>query len=362
MLPHPFLLFAVQLVVIALVCRLVSRLTRPLMQPPVVGEMLAGILLGPSLLGAVAPTLSAALFPPDSMPALVWAGRVGLVVHMLGVGLSTRAEVARSELRSAASISLAGLAAPFLLGGLLAWRLHGGETPLFGAGVGRLAAALYLGAAMSITAFPVLARILEDRGLAGTPLGALVLSAGALDDLAAWAVVCGLVWTFKAEATLAVTAAFVAGLFLPKDGPVDRARRAVDPVSSLLALPVYFATSGLNTKIGLLSDARGWGVFALVLAAAVAGKGGACWLAAKADGRSGPEAMAIGSLMNARGLMELVILNMGLEHGLITPLLFTMMALMAVVTTFLAAPLYEWSRRLSPASAAGNPEPSGSRT
>jgi Kef-type K+ transport system membrane component KefB len=215
---------------------------------------------------------------------------------------------------------------------------------------------------MSITAFPVLARILEDRGLAGSPLGALVLSAGALDDLAAWAVVCGLVWTFKAEATLVITAAFVAGLFLPRSGSIDKARAAVDPVSNLLALPVYFAYSGLNTRFGLVSGAGAWSVFALILGAAVVGKGGACWLAARIEGRTNGEAFAIGALMNSRGLMELIILNMGLEHGLITPLLFTMMALMAVATTILAAPLYEWSRRLSPASAAGSPAPSGSRT
>jgi Kef-type K+ transport system membrane component KefB len=208
----------------------------------------------------------------------------------------------------------------------------------------------------------VLARILEDRGLSGSPLGTMLLSAGALDDLAAWGVVCGLVWKFKAEATLMISAAFVAGLLLPQGGLVDRLRRKIDPASSKLLLPVYFACAGLNTKLGLLDGARAWGVFALVLGAATLGKGGACWLAARSQGRSAAESAAIGGLMNARGLMELVILNLGLEHGLITPALFTMMALMAVATTFLAAPIYEWSRRLSPETATGSPGPSAART
>lgn len=347
-------LFLVQIAVIAAAARLAARAVRPLLQPAVVGEMVAGILLGPSLLGLLWPGAEAALFPRESLRWLSLAGQAGLMVHMLGVGLETRGEVFRRQARDAAAVSLSGLIAPFLLGALLAYRLHA-DASLFGPGVGRTAACLFLGAAMSITAFPVLARIIADRGLTGSPLGTLVLSAGALDDLAAWAVVSALVWKFKAEVTLLLSAAFAAGLVLPRGGAVDRLRERVEPLTTRWLLPVYFVCSGLNTRLDLLAGPRLWGIFLLVLAAASAGKAGACWLAARAGGRPPAESAAVGVLMNARGLMELVILNMGLAHGLITPVLFTMMALMAVATTFAAAPLYELTRRLG---ARGAPLPS----
>lgn len=348
-------LFLTQIAVIALCARLAARAGRPLLQPAVVGEMVAGILLGPSLLGLLWPAAEAALFPRESLRWLSLAGQAGLMVHMLGVGLETRGEVFRRQARGAAAVSSAGLVAPFVLGALLAAALFS-DAALFGPGVGRTTACLFLGAAMSITAFPVLARIIADRGLTGSPLGTLVLSAGALDDLVAWAVVSALVWKFKAEATLLLSAAFALGLVLPRGGVADRLRARVEPLTTRWLLPVYFVCSGLNTEIGLLSGPRLWGSFLLILAAASAGKAGACWLAARAVGRPPDEAAAIGVLMNARGLMELVILNMGLAHGLITPTLFTMMALMAVATTFAAAPLYELTRRLS-ARAAPLPSP-----
>ncbi|MDD5304485.1 MAG: cation:proton antiporter [Elusimicrobia bacterium] len=338
-------LFPMQIAVIALCARLAARAGRPLLQPAVVGEMIVGILLGPSLLGLLWPSGEAALFPSESLHWLGLAGQAGLVVHMLGVGLETRGEVFRRQARGAAAVSLAGLIAPFVLGAILAGTLHG-DAVLFGPGVGRTTACLFLGAAMSITAFPVLARIIADRGLTGSPLGTLVLSAGALDDLVAWVVVSALVWKFKAEATLLLGAAFALGLVLPRGGFVDRLRARVEPVTAHWLLPIYFVCSGLNTRLGLLDGPRPWAVFLLILAAASAGKAGACWLAARAGGRAPAEAAAIGALMNARGLMELVILNMGLAHGLITPTLFTMMALMAVATTFAASPLYELTRRL----------------
>lgn len=339
-------LFVAQIAVIALCARLAARAARPLLQPPVVGEMIVGILLGPSLLGLLWPAAEASLFPRESLRWLSLAGQAGLVVNMLGVGLETRGEVFRRQARGAATVSLAGLFAPFVLGALLASVLHA-DASLFGPGVGRAEACLFLGAAMSITAFPVLARIIADRGLTGSPLGTLVLSAGALDDLAAWVVVSALVWKFKFDSVILLSAAFALGLVLPRGGAVDRLRARVEPLTARWLLPVYFVCSGLNTEIGLISGPRLWGMFLLVLAAASLGKAGACALAARAVGRPPAEAAAIGFLMNARGLMELVILNIGLAHGLITPALFTMMALMAVATTFAAAPLYELTRRLS---------------
>lgn len=343
--PPPLAVFALQLAVIALCARLAARAGRPLLQPAVVGEMVAGILLGPSLLGRLWPEASAALFPRDSLRWLALAGQAGLIVHMLGVGLETRGEVIRGQARGAAAVSLAGLVAPFALGALLAAALYS-DPALFGPGVGRATACLFLGAAMSITAFPVLARIIADRGLTGSPLGTLVLSAGAMNDLVAWAVVSALVWTFKADAAMLLGAAFAVGLVLPRGGILDRLRSFVEPLTSRWLLPVYFVCSGLDTRLDLLSGPRLWGIFLLILAAASAGKAGACWLAARAGGRPPDEAAAIGVLMNARGLMELVILNLGLSRGIITPTLFTMMALMAVATTFAASPLYELARRL----------------
>ena len=346
----PPALFLVQIAVIALCSRLGARAGRPLLQPAVVAEMIVGVMLGPSLLGRLWPGAAAALFPSESLRWLSLAGQAGLLLHMLGMGIETRGVVLRGQARDAASVSLAGLIAPFALGALLASWLHS-DAALFGAGVGRLTACLFLGAAMSITAFPVLARILQDRGLTGSPLGTLVLSAGALNDLAAWGVVSGLVWTFKVEATMLLSAAFVLGLALPRGGVVDRLRARLDPMSSRWLLPIYFVCSGLNTSLSLLDGPRLWGIFFLILAAASVGKGGACWLAARAGGRPPREAAAIGVLMNARGLMELVILNIGLAHGIITPTLFAMMALMAIVTTVGASPLYELTRALKPRAA-----------
>lgn len=349
-LPAPVLL-AVQLAAITAACRLAARAVRPLLQPPVVGEMIAGILLGPSLLGALAPAASAALFPAESLPLLTWAGLAGLSIHMLGSGIATRAEVAFAQARSAARISAAGLLAPFVFGAGLAFALHG-RGDLFGPGVGAGTAALFLGAAMSITAFPVLARILADRGLTGTPLGAVVLSAGALDDVAAWLVVCGLVWAFKAEATLLISLSFLAGLFLSPSGTVARVRARVVGWTDALLLPVYFATSGLKTSIGLLDGS--WGIFLLILLAATLGKGGACWLAASLEGRPRGEALAIGALMNARGLMELIIINIGLQRGIIGEGLFATLVIMAIVTTLMASPIFD---RLVGKGFSGEPQP-----
>ncbi|MBI4060049.1 MAG: cation:proton antiporter [Elusimicrobia bacterium] len=344
-LPSPAF-FLVQIAIVAFCARLAARIVRPLLQPPVVGEMIIGVLLGPSLLGRLWPGAEAALFPRESLHWLALAGQVGLAIHMLGAGLDIGGEVFRGQARGAASVSLAGLIAPFSLGMLVAACLYG-DGELFGPGIGRSAACLFLGAAMSITAFPVLARILQDRGLTGTPLGALVLSAGAFDDLAAWAVVSALIWKFGAGPTLLLSAAFFLGLILPRDGWADGLRARVEPLSSRWLLPVYFVCSGLNVRLDLLAGPRLWGIALLILLAASVGKGGACWFAARIGGRPPEEAAAIGALMNARGLMELVILNMGLSHALITPTLFTMMALMAVATTFAAAPLYELTRRLA---------------
>ncbi len=406
----------VQLAVILATCRAVGWLGRRFLgQTQVVMEMVAGVLLGPSFLGLVAPEVQRWLFPRQlavetaggtamvahpSMAVLFALSQLGLVLYMFLVGLDLDATFLRGRLGSAGAISAAGIVAPFVLGGLLAPALleRGG---LFGAGVSTTTAVLYLGAAMSITAFPMLARILYERGLARTPLGTMTLSAGAVGDAIAWCLLAVVLATFKATPELAlltigggvlyvalmlgwarprlvgfgrgldaghplsvdrltlvllvlmvcslvtdwigvyaVFGAFVAGAAMPRGRFVQAVTEKVEGLTTTLLLPIFFVYSGLNTKIALVNSAVLWAITAAVIVAASVGKGVACTLAARLAGESWRDAAIIGTLMNARGLMELIILNIGLEQGLISPTLFTIMVLMAVLTTVVASPLY----------------------
>jgi Kef-type K+ transport system membrane component KefB len=400
---NPFqisVLFFLQLAVVLVVCRLVAALARRLGQPPVVGEMIAGVALGPSLLGLLAPDLQIRLFPPESRPVLFCGAQLGLVLYMFIVGLEFRLDLVRGRLRTALAVSLSGILAPFALGCAIAtWMLHLGG--FFQPAVTLLQAAPYLGAAMAITAFPMLARIIVERGLAGSSVGALALAAGAIDDAAAWCVLAlvlasfagapsiallaiggglgfaalmlglgprvlatvaaraqrgesadhamfGLVlvllmlsaWFTDSIGIYAVFGAFLLGAAVPRGPFAGRVRAKIEPLTVQLLLPLFFVYSGLNTRFDLVTDPALWLVAAVVLAAAVLGKAGACYLAARSCGESHREAMGVGSLMNARGLMELIILNIGLERGLITPALFSIMVLMAVVTTLMATPMF----------------------
>lgn len=394
--------FFLQLAVILCVCRFVSWLATRIGQPPVVGEMIAGVLLGPSLLGLVAPELQAQLFPPASKGVIFSVAQVGLVLYMFVVGLEFRIDLVRDRLRSALAISLSGILAPFILGcGIAAWLLQ--LNGFFAPGVHLWQAMPYLGAAMAITAFPMLARIIVERRLTGTSVGALALAAGAIDDAAAWCVLALVLASFASDATIALYAiggslllvavmftvgrrlfgiiarraergenesrqmfgwmlvllmlvawytdsigiyavfgAFVLGAAVPRGQFSEDIQRRIEPIATQLLLPLFFIYSGLNTRFDLVNDAGLWGVAALVLAAAVIGKMGACYLAARACGETNRDGLGVGALMNARGLMELIILNIGLERGLITPTLFTIMVLMAIVTTLMATPLFEW--------------------
>lgn len=389
-----------QLAVILAACRLVGRLVRPLGQPQVVAEMITGVLLGPSLFGLLAPRAQAWLFPEAGKPVLFVLAQLGLVLYMFLVGLEFDLSLIRHRMRSAVAVSWAGIATPFVLGGGLALLLRQ-RFDLFAPGVSDLQAVLFFGAALSITAFPMLARIIHERGLAGTSLGTLALAAGSLDDAAAWCLLAvvlsgfsgdpaiallaiggGAVWLFgmllagrpllarlyallekrpggeglQLPVTLAllslaawttdslgvyaVFGAFTLGACLPRGALQPQLEVAIAPLTSVLLLPVFFVNSGLNTSLGLLDSWAMWGVALAVFVVAVVGKGVACGVAARLAGEPPREAVAIGALMNARGLMELILLNIAYERGLITQTLFTLLVLMAVVTTLMAVPFF----------------------
>jgi Kef-type K+ transport system membrane component KefB len=395
-----------QLAVILLFCRLVGLLARKLGQPQVVAEMIAGVCLGPSLLGLFFPEAQAWLFPsPKGLPGtqsyLYPASQLGLAMYMFVVGMEFRLDIVQSQWRSAVAVSLAGMLSPFILGAVLGWYFYG-ATSLFPATTTRWAAATFLGASMCITAFPMLARIIVHKGLAGTRMGTVAIGAGALDDACAWCllavvlsslegsptaairsigggIVFALAVTFlikplmrRLESKLvsdgrltepglviclslmalgafttdrlglhAVFGGFLMGAAIPRGVMTRDATNRMEPLTVALLLPLFFTYSGLNTRIGLLNTPEGWVGCLLVMAAAMLGKGVSCWLAARATGVPNREALGIGVLMNARGLMELIIINIGLRRGVISQELFAMLVIMAIVTTLMASPIFD---------------------
>lgn len=392
--------FFLQLVVILVVCRIVCWGVTLVGQPPVVGEMIAGVILGPSIFGYFLPDLQHSLFPAASKPILFSGAQIGLALYMFTVGLDFRSELIMTRLKSAFLISASGIIAPFILGCGLAWFLlgHGG---FFASGVTALQAVPFMGAAMAITAFPMLARIIFERGLSGTTVGALALAAGAIDDAAAWGVLALVLasvgrdpaiawiaiggsgvflailftvgrkvlgwlsnystrgetaernalgwvmvllmlaaWFTDTIRLYAVFGAFFLGAAMPRGPLSEKLQTLIEPLTTALLLPLFFNYSGLNTRFDLVNDLFLWLVALAILAAAVLGKAGACYAAARFCGETHHEAMGVGSLMNARGLMELIILNIGLERGIITPTLFTLLIFMAIVTTLMATPMF----------------------
>ena len=403
-------LFFMQMAFILGVCRVMGVLFARLGQSQVVSEMIAGVVMGPSLLGWLAPGLSAYLFPAASKPILFSVAQIGLVLYMFLVGVEFDMNMIRSRIRSAASVSVAGILVPFALGSGLALFLVGDGT-LFSAKTTQMQAALFMGAAMSITAFPMLARIILEQGLSRTSLGTLALAAGAIDDGAAWCVLAVVLASFQADASIALYAigggvgfavlslvvirplllplgktverdgkmsqgmlsgvmmlvmlgawftdfiqiyavfgAFLMGIAMPRGKFAAELHRIIYPLTTALLLPVFFVYSGLNTKIGLVNTPYLWLLTAAVLFCAIAGKGGACYAAARMNGEPHREAMGVGILMNARGLMELIILNIGLQKGIIEPPLFAIMVMMAILTTLMTTPLFERLYRAKPAA------------
>lgn len=389
-----------QFAIILAACRVVGWLVRPFGQPQVVAEMITGVLLGPSLFGLLAPQLHAQLFPKQSLSVIYCLAQIGLVLYMFLVGLEFDLELIRKRVKSAMAVSWAGIVVPFGLGALLAWSLKD-RFPLFSPDVKLWEAMLFMGSAMSITAFPMLARIIHERGLAGTSLGTLALAAGSIDDAAAWCLLAVVLASFSGKMTIAFLAvgggalygifmftvgrkllarlyaflltrpkrdslvlpvtlillmlaawftdsigiyavfgAFVLGAAMPRGALQERLEGQIGPLTSVYLLPMFFINSGLNTSITLIGSPSLMLVAAIVLVAAVAGKGVACGVAARLAGEPPRDAVAIGALMNARGLMELILLNIGYERGVISQTLFTVLVIMAVVTTLMAVPFF----------------------
>ena len=343
--------FLIQLAVILIVCRAAGSLVSRIGQPRVIGEIIAGILLGPSLLGLLAPSAQAALFPEESRGVLSTVSQIGLVLYMFVVGMHLQTKFIKQAYRGAMLISLAGVVLPFILGAALASVLYS-DGRFFTPHVSNWQSMMYLGAAMSVTAFPVLARIIQERGIGGTALGTLALAAGSVDDMIAWTLL-GVVLTsldhsfdlVRFVVSHAVFVAFVIGALIPRGRLTEALSRYIEPVASKVLVPVFFAYSGLSTQFTLLWSAELLWLSVIVILVASAGKAVGCWGAARLAGRPHREALAIGALMNARGLMELIILNIGLQRGLITPTLFTVMVTMTLVTTMAAGPLFEWAWR-----------------
>jgi Kef-type K+ transport system membrane component KefB len=357
-------------------------------QPRVHGEILAGIVLGPSLLGLVWPEALDYLFPPEVIGALRVLAQVGLVLFMFLIGVELDLDKLRGSGRKAVVISQASIFAPVALGSLLALWLY----PRLGEDADRLGFTLFIGAAMAITAFPVLARVLQETGLTHTRIGVLTITCAAVDDVSAWcllAVVVAVVqssgsadviqvivlsfayllvmlrvvkplvarvpalptwslvcltlfsaWITEQIGIHAIFGAFMAGAIVPRRAEVQaEIHQRLEHVVVTFLLPVFFVVVGLSTRIDRLDSAYLWAVTALVCATAIAGKWGGAMLAARATGETWRDAAAIGVLMNTRGLTELVILSVGLELGVITPTIFTIMVIMALVTTLMATPM-----------------------
>ncbi|MGW1625427.1 cation:proton antiporter [Streptomyces sp. NPDC002172] len=396
--PDPLTPLLVAVPVVILACRAGAQLLKRLGQPPVVGEILVGILFGPSLLGWLWPGAQAWLFPQSALPYIGVLGNFGLLVFMFLVGLELDLKSLRGNSRTAVAVSQAGIALPLLLGTLLALGMYGDFAP---PGTERLPFVLFIAVSMSITAFPVLARILTDRGLYRTRVGALAMASAAVDDVSAWCLLAAVVavtksnspmealttagyalvftavmflvvrpllarWAARAErryadgvvlvvlfSGLSVAAfatdrigvhalfgAFLFGVVTPRGSrriEVTAARMRAFAVPVLL--PLFFVSTGLKTDVGLLGGSgTQWLWAGAVLAVAVVGKWGGGTLAARLSGRDWRDSMSLGALMNCRGLTELIVLNIGLGLGVIGPELFTVLVLMALLTTAMTTP------------------------
>ncbi|HEY0271823.1 MAG TPA: cation:proton antiporter [Chitinophaga sp.] len=394
----PLALLLLQIITIVTVARLAGRLVRLIGQPSVVGEIIAGILLGPSLLGWIAPGVSAFLFPVSSLVSLQFLSQIGLAFFMFIVGMELDLSKIRQKAHDAVMISHASIIFPFFLGVSLAYFIYVKYAP---AHISFLAFSLFMGIAMSITAFPVLARIVQERKLTGTPLGNLAITCAAADDITAWCILASVVaivkstglanalltlllalgyvalmwyavrpfiarvmnsqrakqnthgyialafivllfsaWTAEVVGIHALFGSFLAGVIMPPMPDVrSKLTDKLEDVSVLLLLPIFFVFTGLRTQLGLLTQGHLWTTFGLIMLVAVSGKWGGSTLTAKLVGQSWPDALSIGALMNTRGLMELVALNIGYDLGILSPEIFTMMVLMALCTTFMTGPL-----------------------
>lgn len=402
LLHSPFTLFLIQAIVIIAFSRSVGLLARRLGQPMVIAEVTAGILLGPSLLGWFFPEVLHTIFPPSSMPNLNMMSQVGLVFFMFLIGLELDPNLLKGRTHTSIAISHTSIVVPFLLGAGLALYLY---PRLSDPSVRFTSFWLFMGVAMSITAFPVLARILAERRLLRTRIGAITIACAAVDDVTAWCILAFVVSIVRAAGVMdavwttvlalayiaamlwglrpllarmaergasptgmnqnlvaaafilvllsagitetigihALFGAFLLGAITPRKGGYGQAlAEKIEDFVVVFLLPLFFAYSGLRTQINLLNSPEAWGYCLLIIFIACLGKFGGSAVAARLTGLNTRESCALGILMNTRGLMELIVLNIGLDLGVISPLLFTMMVLMALVTTFMTTPLLHW--------------------
>ncbi len=400
-LKHPLSLLLLQVLVIVAAARVLGSLFAKIRQPRVIGEIVAGILLGPSLLGLLAPGVQGFLFPATSLGSLQLLSQVGVILFMFVVGIELDVQLLRKKADAAVLVSHASIVVPFFLGTATALLLYRSLAP---AGTRFSAFALFLGVAMSITAFPVLARILEERKMTTSFLGSTAIACAAVGDITAWcllAVVVALAHSSGlsgALMTIVLTLLFIAGMFFvvrprvarlvgerppdesrsggllagillfvfisalctevigihalfgaflagvcmpPSPGLRKYLRERLETFSSVFLLPLFFAFTGLRTQIGLLDDWRSWLTCAGIIAVAIAGKLGGSMLAARWTGMAWGDSFALGVLMNTRGLVELIVLNVGYDLGILSPRIFAMLVLMALVTTFMASPVLD---------------------
>lgn len=389
-----------QLLIIIAASRLAGRLFASVGQPAVVGEMAAGILLGPSLFGMLAPETFQFVFPSTSLGTLKLLSQVGVCLFMFAVGMELNVNHVRHKAHTAVVVSHASIVVPYFLGVVLAYFLF---TRLAAPGASFTGFALFMGISMSITAFPVLARILQERGLSKTFLGSTAITCAAVDDVTAWSIlafvvaiaratslsasvlnlllvlafIAIMVWGVKpalsrwlgvkrlheddpSKGTLAAVicvvvaaalctevigihalfGAFLAGAIMPEaNGFRHKLSVRVENFSSVLLLPLFFVFTGLRTQIGLLNDVQGWLICLAIIAVATLGKLGGCAITARFTGMNWSDALQLGALMNTRGLMELIALNIGYDLGILSPRIFAMLVIMALATTMLTGPL-----------------------
>ncbi|MDZ7884344.1 MAG: cation:proton antiporter [Mycobacterium sp.] len=395
--------FFLQLAVILAACKLAGLAAQRVGQPQVVGEMIAGVVLGPSLLGRMAPDLQSHLFPTGTSNLVLYtAAQVGLVLYMFIIGLNFDVDHVRQRAGTAAAVSITGTVAPLIVGALAAIPLLGAGG-FFGDGVNLGMAMMFLGASIAITAFPMLARIIFEKKLTGTSLGTLALACGATADAVSWCILATVLAIHRNSPMLAVIAigggllytlvlltigrrglqslgkmaednqgvspsmlstvlillmacawftdiigiyaifgAFLLGVAMPSGFFATNLTDKLEPLTTKLLLPLFFVYSGLNTQIGLVNTPALWAVTLGLVVVAIVGKGVACTAAARLSKVPMRESVALGALMNARGLIELILLNIGLEAGIITPTLFTILVIVAVVTTLMTSPIFEW--------------------
>lgn len=411
---HPLAILLLQIITIILTARVFGFLCKKIGQPSVIGEIIAGILLGPSFVGMYFPEFSGFLFPKQSLGNLQFLSQIGLILFMFVVGMELDLKVLKTKAHEAIVISHASIIFPFTLGIGLAYFVYQHYAPQ---DIKFLPFALFIGISMSITAFPVLARIIQERNLTKTKLGALVITCAAADDITAWCMLAAVIAIVKAGSFIssiytilmavayvflmlklvkpflkrmgdiysnkeglskpvvavffiillvssyatevigihALFGAFMAGVIMPSTTNFRNIFiEKIEDVSMLLLLPLFFVFTGLRTQIGLLNEPHLWQLCGIIILVAVVGKFIGSAIAAKFIGQSWRDSLIIGALMNTRGLMELVVLNIGYDLGVLTPEVFAMMVIMALVTTFMTGPALDLINRFLPEKDTGN--------